>query len=146
MNRYVHQIPFAAEGAFVWNRATVHDGKPVKQGDPVNNAAFTSVRLRQMYDARMIVPAPAFGHAPPPAYLENGRGKADKLAREIAAEESTQGKGADAKPAAQSRPVQKPAPTHGASSAKPAHAVGKAGAKRVGNPKPAKSAPKRAAR
>lgn len=144
MNRYVHQIPFAAEGAFAWNRNTVHDGKPVRQGDPVNTAAFTATRLRQMYDARMIVPAPGFANSPKPAYLENGRGKADALAREIAAETSTE-KGVDAQ-RAQPRPAAKPAAPPRASAQKPAPAAGKTSAKRLGKLAPKKSAPKRAAR
>lgn len=134
MNRYVHQIPFAAEGAFVWNRNTVHEGQAVRQGDPVNNAAFTSVRLRQMYDARMIVPAPFGG--PPPRYLENGRGKADKLRAEIEREEKTEVKG-DA-PRAQPRPAKKSAPAHrtgasrNASTAQSKSAKTKPAAKRAG--------------
>lgn len=99
MSAYVHQIPFAAQGAFVWNRSTVHNGSSVKPGDAVNTEAFSSIRLRQMYDARLIVPAPGFADSPKPAYLENGRGKADQLRAEIEREESSKtatGKGDEA--------------------------------------------------
>ncbi len=166
MNRYVHQIPFAAEGAFVWNRNTVHDGFSVKVGDAVNTAAFTPVRLRQMYDARMIVPAP-FGDAPPPAYLENGVGLADKLEAErlraeaaeaangklrqeafdankraAAAESKLKGEG-DAQP----RSDAKPAAPRGADAPRASAPAGKAPAQRMGNSKPAaKPAPKSATR
>lgn len=142
MSRHVHQIPFAAEGAFAWNRNTVHNGQPVKAGDPVNTEAFTLVRLRQMYDARMIVPAPGFaGRAP--AYINNGVGKADKLRAEIEREEAEQSS-AKGESHAQPRSQAKPAAPRGANAKKFAAAAKPAAAKTVAKPA-AKSTPKRAA-
>lgn len=147
MSRHAYQMPFSPGGEFVWNRRLSHEGATTEIGQPLDKSKFTPVRLRQMYENRMIVPAP-FGEAPPPKYLNNGIGKADQLAREIAAEEAAQdsakGQG-HAKPA-QSRPQAKPAAPVRASAAKPAHAVGKKPAKRLRSKPAAKSAPKRATR
>jgi hypothetical protein len=107
---------------------------------------FTPLRLRQMYESRMIVPAP-FGDAPPPRYLNNGLGKADQLRAEIEREEKEAPKNSAPKGEgnAQPRSDAKPAAPQRASAAKPSAAVGKKPAQRVGSPKPAaKPAPKRA--
>lgn len=134
MSRHYHPLPFSPAGEFVWNRAVIRDGVQVKVGDPVDKRAFTPLRLRQLYESRMIAPSPF--EAAPPAFLNNGIGKADQLAAELAKEEASDGEAARvpaaprradaAKPAAAAQPApakgvaRKPAPRR---SAKPAAAA-----------------------
>lgn len=144
--RHAYQMPFSPGGEFVWNRKLTHNGEETQIGQAVDKALFTPLRLRQLYESRMIVPAP-FGEMPPPRYLNNGLGKADQLRAEIereeaeAAKNSVKGEG-DAQP----RSDAEPAAPRGARAAKPADALGKKPAQRLGSAKPAKSAPKRAGR
>lgn len=143
--RHAYQMPFSPGGEFVWNRKLTHNGEETQIGQAVDKALFTPLRLRQLYESRMIVPAP-FGEMPPPRYLNNGLGKADQLRAELereeaeAAKNSVKGEG-DAQP----RSDAEPAAPRGARAAKPAAAMGKKPADRLGSAKPAaKSAPKRA--
>lgn len=85
MRHHYHLLPFSPAGVFVWNRTLTHHGEIKRPGDPVNNSAFTPVRLRQLFERRMIIPAPFDG--PAPAYLDNGRGEADRVAAQLAKEE-----------------------------------------------------------
>lgn len=132
MARHFHLLPFAEESEFVWTRPGVSNGVPVETGSPVDKSIFTPTRLRQLYEARRIQPAP-FGAAKPPGFLNNGKGKADKLAAEIAAEEAAALK-AKGESDAQSRPAPSPTPANRVRAAKPAPA-------RAQKPKPA-AAPK----
>lgn len=43
--------PFDPDCEFVWLKATKVNGRPVTVGDPVDKAAFTPRRLRQLYGA-----------------------------------------------------------------------------------------------
>lgn len=174
MSRHAYQMPFSPGGEFVWNRRVPHEGVTTEIGQPVDKSKFTPVRLRQMYEGRMIVPAEAL--VPAPAYLENGRGLAAKLEAERLAREAAEARAASAEkraeraetimragapdqeigirtaPAAkkgqgdaQPRSAAEPAAPRGARAAKPAHVVGKKPAERLGSKPAAKSAPKRAA-
>ncbi len=145
--RHAYQMPFSPGGEFVWNRKLTHNGEETQIGQAVDKALFTPLRLRQLYESRMIVPAP-FGEMPPPRYLNNGLGKADQLRAEIEREEAEAAKNPAPKGEgdAQPQPDAKPAAPQRARAAKPPAPVGKKPAKRVGSAKPAaKSAPKRAA-
>lgn len=132
MARHFHLLPFAEESEFVWTRPGISNGVPVEAGSLVDKSVFTPTRLRQLYEARRIQPAP-FGEAKPPKYLNNGLGKADKLRAEIEREE---GKGADA-----AKPAKPTAPQRGRAK-KPAPAVA---SKNKGRAAPAKSKRRRAA-
>lgn len=116
MSRHYHPLPFSPGGDFVWNRRTTRDGQPVNVGDPVDKAAFTPLRLRQLYESRWIVPSPFAG--PPPAFLAAGAGVADRLAAELAKEEKGDGKRVPAAPS-------------GADAAQPAAAAAPPAAKSV---------------
>lgn len=143
--RHAYQMPFSPGGEFVWNRKLAHNGEETQIGQAVDKALFTPLRLRQLYESRMIVPAP-FGEMPPPRYLNNGLGKADKLRAEIEREEAEAAKiSVKGESDAQPRSDAEPAAPRGARAAKPADVVGKKPAERLGSKPAAKSAPKRAA-
>lgn len=142
------RLMFTPNADYVWAQDGRFNGEPIQAGDPVDASLIAPRRMEALYDLKKIKPAPGFGDAPPPRYLNNGLGKADQLARELAAEEAAKNsaKGeSDAKPA-QSRPVQKPTPPRGASAQKPSAPVGKKPAQRVGSKPAAKAAAKRAGR
>lgn len=142
--RHAYQMPFSPGGEFVWNRKLTHNGEETQIGQAVDKALFTPLRLRQLYESRMIVPAP-FGEMPPPRYLNNGLGKADQLRAEIEREEAEAAKNsAKGEGDAQPRSDAEPAAPRGARAAKPAPAMGKKPADRLGSKPAAKSAPKRA--
>lgn len=136
MSRHYHPLPFSPAGEFVWNRSVIRDGVQVKVGDPVDKRAFTPLRLRQLYESRMIAPSPF--EAPPPAFLNNGIGKADQLAAELAKEEARDGEAA--------REVARvPAAPRRADAAKPAAAAQPAPAKGVARKPAPRRTPKPAA-
>lgn len=87
--RQTTELPFSPAFDFVWLRECTLNGQPVKAGDPVDKTQIDERRLRVLFQTRRIAPAGFAG--PAPAYLENGRGKADALARELAAEEKGEG-------------------------------------------------------
>lgn len=86
LRRRFHPLPYAPAGAFVWNKERRVHGVTVRPGDSVDKSLFDERRLRALYEQRTIVPAP-FGEEPAPAYLENGRGEADRVAAQLQNEE-----------------------------------------------------------
>jgi hypothetical protein len=143
------RLMFTPNAEYVWAQDGRFNGEPILAGDPVDASLIVPRRMEALYDLKKIKPAPGFGDASPPRYLENGKGKADKLRAEIKREEaeaaktsneSTKGEG-DAQP----RSAAEPAAPRGARAAKPAPALGKKPTERLGSKPAAKSAPKRAA-
>ena len=125
MGRHYHTLPFSPGADFVWNRRVMHEGAETNVGERVNKDAFSELRLRQMYEMRMITFAP-FGDAKPPSFLNNGKGNADKLARELAKEEAASAK-AKGKGAHEPRSAPKPTPAKRADAKKPAPAPASSG-------------------
>jgi hypothetical protein len=139
------RLMFTPNADYVWAQDGRFNGEPIQAGDPVDASLIAPRRMEALYDLKKIKPAPGFGDAPPPRYLNNGLGKADQLRAEIereeaeAAKNSVKGEG-DAQP----RSDAEPAAPRGARAAKPAPALGKKPAERLGSKPAAKSAPKRA--
>lgn len=136
MSRF-HHMPFAPGGEFIWNRRVTHEGQTTEIGQSVDKSKFTPIRLRQLYEGRTIIPAP-FGDGGPPAYLDNGKGEADRIAAQLAREEQGDGGQLD-----QSRPQAKPAPAKMPYTKKPAPAAAPPAAKAVANASAAKPKPKK---
>lgn len=86
MSRHYHQLPFSPAAEFVVERPMTIYGQALDRGDRLPKEKLGERRLRQLYEQRMIAPSPF--EAPPPAFLNNGRGKADQLAAELAKEEA----------------------------------------------------------
>ncbi len=110
-------LPFSPHYDFVAYRPGLKiGGVEYEVGQMIDKSKIDERRLMQLYTMRSIVPA-GFADSPKPAYLENGRGKADQLRKEIEREEKSQadnakGKGhaAPARPAKKVvRPAKKPA-------------------------------------
>ncbi|MCL4715469.1 MAG: hypothetical protein KJZ75_11210 [Hyphomonadaceae bacterium] len=124
-------LPFSPQYDFVAYRPGLKiDGVEYEVGQMIDKSKISERRLMQLYTMRSIVPA-GFADSPKPAYLENGRGKADQLRKEIEREEG-EGKDAASVPTAKS----------GADAKKPAAAASPAAAKTVGSKpaaKPSKS-------
>jgi hypothetical protein len=140
------RLMFTPNADYVWAQDGRFNGEPIQAGDPVDASLIAPRRMEALYDLKKIKPAPGFGDAPPPRYLNNGLGKADQLRAEIereeaeAAKNSVKGEG-DAQP----RSDAEPAAPRGARAAKPAPALGKKPAERLGSKPAQKPAPKRAA-
>ncbi len=81
-------LPYSPHLAFLVSRAFTFEGRDLKPGEPFDASQVTEQRLRQFFDARLIAPT-GFAAQNPPAYLENGRGLADKLAEQLKTEEGS---------------------------------------------------------
>lgn len=114
MSRY-NPPPYSPHYDFIAMRPMTIGGADLQRGDKIPKSEFSEQRLRQMFDARMIAPA-GFAEFPQPAYLNNGKGKADKLRAEIEREE---GEGADAAKPAKPAAPQRAAPKKPVAASKP---------------------------
>jgi hypothetical protein len=79
---------FTPNADYVWAQDGRFNGEPIQAGDPVDASLIAPRRMEALYDLKKIKPAPGFGEAPPPRYLNNGLGKADQLRAEIEHEEA----------------------------------------------------------
>lgn len=73
------ELPFSPAFDFVWLRPCTLNGVAVEAGDAVDKNQLDERRLRVLFQTRRIAPA-GFGDGVKPAYIENGRGVAAKLA------------------------------------------------------------------